>query len=119
MRFIAGMFLIVALSVGALAQEFKGATYKRPAGWDESTEAEVKTFAPKGLKEGELMAIIITGAVRTNGSSWEKQFTDTIALANDKGKASEVSEVKTQRRSDVTLLVQTLKLVGPDRKSVV
>lgn len=110
MRIVGILFLAIGLIAGALAQEFKGVTYKTPPGWQEATEGDTKIFAPKDLKDGELLAIIMTGAVASNGSSWEKQFTDTIALANDKGKASEASEIRKQAGGNVTLLMQTLKL---------
>ena len=94
----------------AFSQEFRGVGYKTPAGWEEAVEGDAKIFAPKSLKEGEILAIIITGAIPTNGSSWEKQFQDTIVLANEGAKVSDASEVKKQERADATLLVQTMKV---------
>lgn len=110
MRVAACLLLAVALIAAAFAQEFKGVTYKKPAGWDEAVEGDAKIFVPKGLKEGELLAIIMTGAVKSNGSSWELQFTDTIALANDGGKILEAGEVQKKEGAAMTLLVQTLNL---------
>jgi hypothetical protein len=110
MRIAACFLLATALIAGAFAQEFKGVTYKKPAGWDEAIEGDAKIFAPKGLKEGDLLAIIMTGAVKSNGSSWELQFTDTIALANDGGKASGASKVEKRSGNGVELMIQTLEL---------
>jgi hypothetical protein len=110
MRIAACFLLAIALIASAFAQEFKGVTYKKPAGWDEAIEGDAKLFVPKDLKEGELLAIIMTGAVPSNGSSWEKQFTDTIALANDGGKVSGEGKVEMKEGSGMTLLVQSLNL---------
>ena len=114
MRIAACFLLAAAMAAGVLAQEFKGVTYKKPAGWDEAVEGDAKIFAPKGLKETDLMAIIMTGAVPSNGSSWEKQFADTIALANDGGKVSGEGKVDKREGSGVTLLLQTLNLDHKD-----
>ncbi|MCC7229522.1 MAG: hypothetical protein IT203_03945 [Fimbriimonadaceae bacterium] len=111
---IAACFLALALIVCVFAQEFKGVTYKKPAGWDEAVQGDAKIFAPHALKEGEVLAIIITGSVPSVGSNWAKQFTDTIALANDGGKVSEEGKMETREGSGMTYLLQTLKLDHKD-----
>jgi len=109
MRLIACLAFLLTYC-GAFSQEFKGVLYKAPAGWEQGVEAEAKVLAPKGLKQGEVLVIIMTGAIPSNGSSWEKQFTDTIAIANDKGKTSQASEVQTRDTGTTKLLVQTVQL---------
>lgn len=110
MRAAVWLLLSLFLITASLAQEFKGVTYKAPAGWEEATDGGARVFAPKGLKEGAILAIILTGVVPSNGSSWEKQFSDTIALANEGGKASDPSKIEKREKSGVTLLIQSIKL---------
>ena len=115
MRLAACLLLAATLITGVFAQEFKGVTYKKPVGWDEAVQGDAKVFAPKGLKEGEVLAVIMTGAVPTNGSSWEKQFAETIALANDGGKSSNESKVEKREVTGAILLVQSM---GLDHKQI-
>lgn len=108
---VAACFLAAAVLFSvAQAQEFKGVLYQTPKGWQEDVEGDAKIFAPKDLKSGEILAVIMTGAVPTNGADWQKQFSDTIALANDGAKVTAESKIEKRETSGLTVFVQSMAL---------
>jgi hypothetical protein len=111
------MALLTTLALSALVipDDFKGLSYNKPKGWVESEEGGVKVLVPKELKKGEIFVILLTGAVPSNGKSWEKQFADSIAVANEGAKVLNPGKLEQQSGSKLSILTQGVEL---DDKSI-
>ncbi len=71
--------------VGAMQsgiQEHRGVLYQTPAGWQAVTEGQTKLFSPRGLKEPNFLAIVLTPATLSNSETNRKQFVSTVVSAN-------------------------------------
>ena len=109
-------FLSVLLSfVTAGAQEFKGVLYKAPPGWEERIESGAKIFTPIGLKDPEMLAIILPPATPATADSHRAQFDAMIASANSGSKVLDKSEVDEKTQGEVSRLVQVQSIESPDQ----
>lgn len=113
-KVVIAALLFVALSGIANGQEHKGVTYKLPAGWQEGVEGEAKVFAPKNLKEGEAVAVILTPAVPATDEPAKKQFETLVAAANADAKVTGQGEVAVKSEGGGTVCVQAFEMESSD-----
>lgn len=106
--------LVLLLTVFALGQEHQGVLYKLPKGWQESDEGDAKVFTPKGLKEGEIVVVILTPAVDATDEQPAKQFETVVAAANSGSKVLAAGEVQSKVEGGITVCIQAMQLDSPE-----
>lgn len=107
-------FCVLLASLIAVGQEHGGVLYRVPSGWVERSEGDAKIFTPKGLKDSEMLAIILTPATAATSDSKRKQFEAAVAAANGSAKVLTASEVDEKTQGEVSRLVQVQNLESPD-----
>lgn len=106
--------LCVALAFHSASQGkpavYKGVDYNLPIGWKAEDSGETRLITPNKTVEGELLVVVLLGAIPKEGKSWEHSFRTLLAGAEDKTNVVSRSEIKSGKRNGFETFVQTQKL---------
>lgn len=108
-RILLPLALLVAFVSCVHAQEHKGVLFTQPAGWEKSAEGDAVVLTPKDLKEGELLAILITPALPASSDPPLAQFEATVAGANEGDQARAATEPTVTSAAGRTIAMQVFE----------
>ncbi|MDI9635094.1 hypothetical protein QPK87_31355 [Kamptonema cortianum] len=86
----------------------EGVYFKAPAGWKSTTDDGVRTLVPTGLKDGEILAIVISAAEKSPSETPAKQLESLANEINADCTIIAKGEIGELKRTSGTVVIQAV-----------